>query len=153
MNKTLLAMMAAALLAGCATQAPAPVSTLSDTMMIIRQAAAAAPAGIPGHFRLVIRAAGRRDGKVYLNTQPDYRDPRNVTIAMPQAVAQQAFGTTEPQQLQQLLSGKTLAVSGVAFRTTIVFNCDDKALGQPTKYYYQTHIRVSTAQQLTALGH
>lgn len=105
--------------------------------------AAADPArGISGTFRLTIKAFGVVEGIVYLNSEDDYRDQRNVSVdLLPPAQSEMArrFGTPDA------LVGKTITVVGTAKRTKIWFFAN----GQRTsKYYYQTHIGVRSAKQI-----
>jgi hypothetical protein len=114
----------------------------------VMNAAAVAPDGVKGVFELPVRATGRQGGWFYLNSQQDYRDPRNLTIAIPGAMADalaQRFGA----ELDQYLTGKTIAVRGEAKRVKIHFLAD----GRPTeKYYYQTHVRLTDPNLLTVEG-
>jgi len=51
-------------------------------------AAKAGSEGVGGVFKMVVVAVGHQRGKVFLNSQSDYRDPRNLTIAMSDATAE-----------------------------------------------------------------
>lgn len=110
----------------------------------IQSAAAAAPRGVLGVFELRVKATGRQDGNVYLNSEGDYRDQRNLTIELrPSAlgVLRAAYGA-DPDDY---LIGKQIQVRGTARRIRIDF----LAGGTPTgKYYYQTHVVVSDAGQI-----
>ncbi len=97
-----------------------------------------------GTFRLKVQSTGRQDGNIYLNSERDYRDQRNLTIAIsPQAIlALQKQNGSEPDQYFQ---GKSILVSGSARRTKIIFTID----GKPTeKYYFQTHVVVTVPTQI-----
>jgi hypothetical protein len=114
-------------------------------MQIIHDAAEAAPKGVSGKYLLNIKATGEEKGIVYLNTEDDYRDPRNVTVAIhPKIVSDltQKFGG----DLQTVLLGKSLSVEGTAKRIKINFISGNRP---PTKYYYQTHIRVTNSDQIS----
>ncbi|MBV9044057.1 MAG: hypothetical protein JO348_05350 [Alphaproteobacteria bacterium] len=108
-------------------------------------AADAAPQGVAGVFRLSIKATGHQDGHVYLNSEADYRDQRNLSIdlcpvALPGLIKK--FGS-DPERF---FLGKDIDVRGVAERVKIIF----LAYGVPTeKYYYQTHVVVCSADQIT----
>lgn len=134
-------------LAGCcATTAQRTNANWIDPGQAVLRAADAPQTGITGVFALTVRATGRAD-KVYLNSETDYRDPRNLTIAlMPEAVAElaQALGGAP----EELLRGKRILVSGTAMRTRIDFTVDGRQSG---KYYYQTHVRVDQASQIKVL--
>ena len=110
--------------------------------------AAEMPAGVGGVFEMVVRATGRQGRFLYLNSETDYRDPRNLTIVIApgqeQALAERLGGPVEAA-----LSGKVVAVRGVAKKTKIDFLTD----GQPTgKYYFQTHLTLMSPRDLTVEG-
>jgi hypothetical protein len=97
-----------------------------------------------GKFGLHVQAAGRADGKLFLNSELDYRDQRNLSIAIaPQAIIDLEKRTSQPPD--QFLLGKDIAVSGAARRVKITFLSD----GKPSdKYHYQTHVPVYDARQI-----
>jgi hypothetical protein len=137
------------LAAGCAS---VPAST--DTAHFIaperavQLAAAAAPAGYGGVFAVRVQSVGTQDGTIYLNSETDYRDQRNLSIAItPGAAKELTARLGSPPNVA--LYGKRILVKGLASRVTIVFSAD----GKPTdKYYYQTHVQVSDADQIQLLG-
>lgn len=95
---------------------------------------------------MTVKGAGRTD-EVHLNSQADYRDPRNLSIAvLPAAAAELEMALGGP--LEVVLKGKRILVSGTARRTRIDFIVDGEPSG---KYYYQTHVRVSHASQIQVL--
>ncbi|WP_445425409.1 MULTISPECIES: hypothetical protein [unclassified Alishewanella] len=53
-------------------------------MQIIKAAADSAPAGVYGKYTLLIQSTGSQigDDRIFLNTELDYRDQRNITIAL-----------------------------------------------------------------------
>lgn len=137
------------MLTGCAT-APRGENALHETTNLITpeaaiiRAANAAPEGVPGTFLMLVQATGTERGRVFLNSQLDYRDQRNLTIALtPQAHRQLAERLGADPMVA--LKGKQIVVRGTAVRTRI----DLLANGRPTgKYYYQTHVHVTDATQL-----
>ena len=109
----------------------------------------AAPPGVEGSFDLRVQATDARNGRVWLNSERDYRDQRNLTVVIPTNVADslRAKYGASPETFFQ---GKRIEVSGIARRATILF-LDDA--GRPTgKYYFQTHVQVSDAAQIRLLG-
>ncbi|WP_394002653.1 hypothetical protein ACF3M1_16955 [Luteimonas sp. WGS1318] len=110
----------------------------------IQLAADAAPRDVPGLFSMQVQATGEQGGEIYLNSEADYRDQRNLTVALTPAAAQQlALRLGEP--LAVALDRKRILVRGSARRVRIDFT----TAGQPTgKYYYQTHVRVTDAAQI-----
>ncbi|MCD9097497.1 hypothetical protein LU699_08635 [Luteimonas fraxinea] len=110
----------------------------------IQLAADAAPRGAAGTFSMQVNAIGHQDGATYLNSETDYRDQRNLTVALTPAAARQLeLRLGEP--LAVALEHKRILVQGAATRVRINFT----TAGQPTgKYYYQTHVRVTDAAQI-----
>ena len=112
------------------------------------KAADAAPAGITGRFRLTIQATGHQDGHVYLNSETDYRDQRNLSVDLcPVSLASvKAKFAADPEAF---FVGKEIEVRGMAHRVKITFLSD----GKPTdRYYYQTHVFVCSADQISLVG-
>lgn len=133
----------------CATIENADRSGLITPFEAIQSAAAAAPSSVRGRFVIRVQGVGRQDGNVYLNSEIDYRDQRNLTIAiLPSAIGPlaQQYGS----EADVFLLGKRIVVTGEARRTRILFTED----GRPTgKYYYQTHVRVGDADQVSVESH
>lgn len=120
-----------------------PVPFAITPMMAIEAANANAPAAVSGVFDLHIRATGRQDGYLYLNTEDDYRDQRNLSVDIPLAVETKL--TEKYGKLDTFFIGKHLQISGAARRVKIHF----MSRGEPTeKYYYQTHVGVGQPWQI-----
>lgn len=140
----------AALLAGCASSPGMERAASSDWIepgQAVLGAAAAPREGVTGMFVMTVKATGRADEMMYLNSEEDYRDPRNLSIEVtPDAAAQleRGFGA----QPSGALKGKRILVSGTARRTRIDFFVGNRPTG---KYYYQTHVRVEQASQIQIL--
>lgn len=113
----------------------------------IQRAAAAAPQSVPGPFVLRIQAVAKHPEYTYLNSELDYRDQRNLTIAVT-SPAVRALTARMGSALESGLIGKHLRVHGVARRVKIVFFANGKATN---KYYYQTHVTVTDAAQIELL--
>ena len=124
------------------------IGTTSDTMRIIKAAAEAAPNGVRGEFEFYIQASGRQGGVVYLNTEQDYRDQRNVSIAIQPRLIQY-FARELAQSPEQFFVGKTVRVRGEAKRVQVFFPFDDGSLSD--KYYFQTHVNVMRPEQIEVL--
>lgn len=139
MKTLLLATVAALSLAAC--------SGMGDAMPAadaVPLAAAAPRTGVNGPFKMTVQATGEQNGIIYLNSELDYRDQRNVSLDLPPQVAKELAAELGGDPREKLL-GKSLRVAGVAQRVKIHFMHDNK----PTdKYYYQTHIRVVDAKQI-----
>ena len=105
-------------------------------------------AGVSGVFDLQVRASGTQNGHVFLNSERDYRDQRDLTIDIPPPLSadlRSRYGAAP----DAFFAGKHIQVRGVAHRVTIhIF--DDH--GQVTdKYYYQTHVMVADPDQIKLL--
>ena len=110
--------------------------------------AAEIPAGVGGVFEMVVRATGRQGGFLYLNSETDYRDPRNLTIAIAPS-EERALADRLGRPVETALLRKVVAVRGVAKKTRIDFLAE----GRPTgKYYFQTHLNLRSARDLTIEG-
>lgn len=108
-------------------------------------AANAAPASVDGTFSMTVQATGSQRNQTYLNSELDYRDQRNLTIAItPHAVQQLADRLGEHPRVA--LKGKDILVQGAAARTKTYFFANGR---MTDKYYYQTHVNVNDADQIT----
>jgi len=127
--------------------APAPgwsaLRTIKPEKAVIA-AAKAGPEGIGGVFKMVVVAVGHQRGKVFLNSQSDYRDPRNLTIAMSQATAEAVERKAGVADASGLI-GRKIYVRCQARTVRIDFTVDAQPSG---KYYYQTHVLVSDPVQI-----
>lgn len=102
--------------------------------------------GVTGVFALTVRGTGRTD-KVHLNSEADYRDPRNLSIAI-ETEAVKTLERTWGHPLEVTLKGRRILVSGTARRTRIDFTVDGLPSG---KYYFQTHVKVDQASQIKVM--
>ena len=59
----------------------------TDTMAYRNLAAVIYPKSFETGGIFKVKATGNKEGHVFLNTQYDYRDPRNITIVIPPEVA------------------------------------------------------------------
>lgn len=127
--------------------APAARSARISPEQAVLAAAHAAPAGVPGTFALRVQATGSQHGRFFLNSELDYRDQRNLTIAMSRRVLEQLAARMGGDPLT-LLKGRDILVDGIARRTKIYFLVDDRLTD---KYYYQTHVNVDDAAQVSVV--
>ncbi|MGX5915533.1 hypothetical protein ACR0ST_12455 [Aliidiomarina sp. Khilg15.8] len=107
-------------------------------------AAQQAPEPVPGQFALVVRAVGEHGEGTYLNSEENYREQTNLTISldpMVETTLKRRHGGT----LDHILLGKTIVVTGEARRVVIHFMRKGRPSG---KYYFQTHVHVSDADQI-----
>lgn len=109
----------------------------------IRLAADAAPEPVAGTFGMVVVASGIDRGTLYLNSEQDYRDQRNLSIAIPKALRRELRERTG-MDAERLFAGQRILVTGEARRVTIRFN-------RGRGYYYQTHVNVDRLDQIHIL--
>lgn len=147
MRRLILSVAAVVGLSACGPLHRLSSDLISPTEAII-SAATAAPRPVPGRFTIRVTSTGRQDGNIYLNSEADYRDQRNLTVAI-RAPAIGELAARYGMEADAYLVGKRVVVQGLARRVRIDFTHN----GQPTdKYYYQTHVDVFDADQLTILG-
>lgn len=142
----LAALWAVWLLAGCAWPGAPRKGTWIDPSMAVQLAAAAQGRQVEGVFAFRVRAADFAD-RLFLNSEADYRDQRNLTVAIdaPAAAAWlQQLGLEDAGQLV----GRRVQVQGGARRVRIDFTIGTRPSG---KYYYQTQVWVSDPAQLRLL--
>jgi hypothetical protein len=133
------------------TGAGSRVLTAREAIVAAADAAdSVAPAAhvVRGVFELPVRATGRQDGRLYANSERDYRDQRNLTVAIEPA-AEAGLRERLGGDPAAALVGRRLRVTGAAQRVTIRFSCGD---GPSDKYYYQTHVRVFRADQVAVVA-
>lgn len=135
---------------GLAACQPRPVQPAAAGLNVISPAAAvlaaadAAPRGFPGRFGMVVMRSEMVGPRLFLNSHPDYRDQRNLSVAIePRAIAglRKRLGADPAVALKT----RAIEVDGVARRTRIDFTVDRRPTG---KYYYQTHVAVTDAAQI-----
>lgn len=132
------------LLTGCASQPPSQQDANSP-QQVISMAAEAAPQPVSTTVELQVRAVGNQHDITYLNSESDYRDQRNVSIAI-SPEARIKIETIFGGELSRAAIGKHILVKGVAKRVTIWFF--DNNGRRSDKYYYQTQIFVSDPAQI-----
>jgi len=119
--------------------------TAQDAVMA---AANAAPRGVPGNFAMIVQRAEMVGPRLFLNSEADYRDQRNLSIAI-QPYVLGALRARLGKDLRAALVGRDIRVRGIANRVRIGFFEDRK----PTQlYYYQTHVEVDSADQISIVG-
>lgn len=100
--------------------------------------------GVRGKFIITVKGLDSYPQESFLNSERDYRDQRCLTIRIPTSLL--------PELEQRLglafadLRHRRLVVLGVARRQRIEFFRGNMPTG---KYYYQTHVAVSSATQIT----
>ena len=133
----------------------AATGTSAQTSMSPADAVAAAAAaashgmGKRGTFEFVVRSTGSSHGHVFLNSEPNYRDPQNLSVNLDL----RAVGLLTRQlgaSPEDFYRGKHIAVRGTARRVPILFTDD---YGRSTgKGYFQTHVDVREPAQIAVLS-
>lgn len=113
----------------------------------IHLAAESAPIGINGVFKLKVLETARVNKTIYLNSQNDYRDQRNVSVSIPPITAAK-FKQLHGSNPDVYLKGKDIVVNGEAKRIKIWFTCDGH---RTDKYYYQTQIKITFVGQIKVI--
>jgi len=100
--------------------------------------------GVRGHFVMTVKAIGGEHEWVFLNSERDYRDQRNLTIKMRKSLVpkvERRLGVPFDE-----LKNRRIVVQGTARRVRILFLND---AGRPSgKYYFQTHVAVTSETQI-----
>jgi hypothetical protein len=130
-------------------RAPTPTEALFRGMIkltpeeAVMKAASAYPRPVVGVFEFQVRRAELVGPNLFLNSESDYRDQRNLSIRIePAALSElhKRFGDN-----LSLLLGRKVRVVGPAVRVRIDFTENGRATG---KYYYQTQVPVRDARQV-----
>lgn len=125
-------------------RAPTGIPCVMTPPIAVMMAAATAPGAIGGTILMTVRASATTGGVLYLNSEADYRDVRNVSVAVPAGVTKQLaarWGSAPGRFLQD----RRIRVRGYAQRVRIAFLANGRATG---KYYYQTHVVLQSPQQI-----
>lgn len=142
---------AALVLAACQQQAPVHSAQTGPNVIApataVLAAADMAPRGYPGRFGFTVIEGATVGELEFLNSQRDYRDPRNLSVKIGGA-ALRALEKRHGTPLHQALKGKAIEVDGVAMRTRIAFYANGR---MTDKYYFQTHVAVTDPAQLEVL--
>ena len=140
-------------LLGCvAGAAVAAEAAPMDAAEAIRVAEANAPAPVHGRFLLPIQASGKDHGVLFLNTEPDYRSPKSISIELLPDVAKK-LGKRLGGSPGEALHGKTVLVAGEVRRVAIYLEsrANDRRIRNrlpPQPAYFQTHIFLRNADDL-----
>jgi hypothetical protein len=123
-----------------ATAASAAILSPADAIRLSEKRPAAF-----GTYSFVVQATGSDRGWYYLNSEPDYRSPENLSVAI-SPLALRALEGTLGKDLAKVFQGKAIWVKGDARKVPIVLVID----GKPTnRGYYQHHVDVTRADQIS----
>jgi hypothetical protein len=82
----------------------------------------------------------------YLNSEDDYRSQISLNLQMSRRAANDASKSFGLAGVRRTFLGKRIVIEGTPTRVQIFFTCN----GKPTDlYYYQTHLNVEHAEQIT----
>ncbi|HWA09970.1 MAG TPA: hypothetical protein VG838_11015 [Opitutaceae bacterium] len=142
------------LVAGCASTAAPDLGLLGDPKddLSAAQAVAAVAAhpqvGVIGTFAMEVKGAGRQDGRLYLYSDADYRDPRCLTVAIEPRI-EQMLSVRLGGDPASLLKGKKIRVCGTALRVTVWLTTKGVRTDQ---HYYQTQVAPLEASALVVVA-
>ena len=114
----------------------------------VMKATDAAPRGVYGVFEFDVSRAEQVGPNFFLNSEKDYRDQRNLSIAIGPR-ARDALLKQLGGDLRSGLVGKKIRVFGYAKRIKIGFTVKGRFTD---KYYYQTHVPIGDARQIEIVG-
>lgn len=114
--------------------------TANDAITLL---AKVAPDGVQGSFVFEIRAMGRADGVIWLNSEPEYRSPQSLNVAIPPHVAAD-FKLRHQAAIEDFLKGRKVVVRGIVQRVKI-------QKSKPEDFYYQNQIHLWSAHQIRML--
>ena len=123
-------------------------SELTDIPKLIKKAQRRYPEGVIGTFQIPIKASGNEGGVVFLNSDLDYRDPKNITVLLEPSTIE-SFTKIYKASPDSYFINKTIEVRGKVERIKIYRYTKGK---RPAKYYFQTHIKVTAVDQISVLN-
>jgi len=130
------------------TSEVASKSEATDIIQLIEKAKRRFPEPVRGTFQIPIKATGIKNGVVYLNSNLDYREPTNITLALATSTIE-AFTNYYNSSPDLYFKNKMLEVTGKVERIKIYMYKNGK---RTKKYYFQTHIRVISIEQIRVLS-
>jgi hypothetical protein len=136
------------ILSGCSSTSTVNSNTdVASVMNLIALTEENAPRGVKGTFQFPIKAAGSQNSVIFLNTETNYRDRRNISVAIhPKLI--DALTIKYRVSPEIFFINKTVEVTGEAKRVKIHLAVDGR---KTTKYYFQTHVRVTSLNQIKVL--
>ncbi|MBO1358654.1 hypothetical protein J2D73_02430 [Acetobacter sacchari] len=111
-------------------------------------AAARTESGISGKFLMTVQATGYDKGNLYLNSEKDYRDQRNLSIEIDQELIKTLEARLHENPSTYYLN-KRIEISGTALKVRIAFVVNGEITD---KYYFQTHIDLENANSIRVIN-
>lgn len=146
--KNLVILLALVLSACSSTPEIASKSEATNIIQLIEKAKRRFPEKVRGTFQIPIKATASLHGGVYLNSNLDYREPTNITLTLAPSTIE-AFSNTYHSSPEVYFKNKTVEVTGQVERIRIYKYEEGK---RTKKYYFQTHIKVTSIDQIRVLG-
>lgn len=136
------------ILSACSSTPEVSTETATTNVpQLIEQAKRRFPHFVRGTFNIPIKATGSQNGRVFLNSNLDYREPTNLTVSLdPETI--ENFTKIYNSSPELYFKNKTVEVTGKVQRVRIYQYSNGK---RTKKYYYQTHIRVSDVKQINVV--
>lgn len=123
-------------------------SELTDIIKLIEKAKRRYPEGVRGTFQISIKASGNHGGVIFLNSDVDYRDPKNITVVLEPSTIE-SFSKIYNASPDSYFINKTIEVKGKVERIKIYRYTKARRTGE---YYFQTHIKVTSIDQISVLS-
>lgn len=141
--------LAVGMLAGCAQLPGGPdnQAPLMTPVEAVDQANKWPREGVRGRFAFEVKAVGTNGEDTFVNSEPDYRDPRCLTLRMAPWLRKQ-LEVRLNGKLEQVLVGRRLLVHGIARRVRIDLLENGLTTG---KFYYQTHVHIFKDEQIAVI--
>lgn len=115
-----------------------------DPAQAIAAAKSSSAGEVTGVFEFTVGSTGASGFNAYLNSDPDYRAPANLSVQI-STPAQNALLAKLGGRAEDVLKGKHVRIKGVARRVPI----KDR---EGAVSYYQTRIDVDSADQVEIVG-
>jgi hypothetical protein len=142
-----LASLACLSLGAVAGAANPPIPGTLSPADAIKGTAADPQLGKSGSFAMLVRGTGKSHGHVFLNSEADYRDPRNLSVDIDISAAKllaRELGSAPDEYYKD----KWIVVRGTARRVPIIVTDNKGPLGK----YFQTHVPVRLPSQITVVA-
>ncbi len=123
-------------------------STLTDISKLITKADRRYPEGVRGTFQIPIKASGSVRGIIYLNSDLDYREPSNISIVLSPVIVE-SVSNTYGSSPDLYFIDKTIEITGKVERVKVHYFKNGK---RTKKYYFQTHIKVDSIDNIRVLS-
>ena len=104
--------------------------------------------GVLGTYQFQVKGANVVNGVLFLNSEDNYRDPKNLTVRCDET-ATRMLTLRFSGSPAMFLKGKCIQAVGRPIRVPVALVVDGEV---SNRGYYQTHIRISNPEMLTMCG-